>query len=97
MSRFSVVVTLVLLVHQKAKIIHPFSDEASKHTSASSKSKQSGYRVLALDAVRHVESFRLSQLKKRRSPMSKSRRISKPGIGRLIAVPRCPYRVRAVA
>ena len=50
-SPFSVVTTLVLPAYHMAKRSHPFIDEASKFTGASSKSKPEGKRVLALAAV----------------------------------------------
>ena len=49
-SHLSVVATLVLPVHQKAKRSHPSAGEASKFTSASKPVK----KVLALAAVRQV-------------------------------------------
>ena len=39
-----------------AKRSRPFTDEASKYTGASSKSKLAGKRILALAAVRHEKS-----------------------------------------
>ena len=63
-SPFSVEATLVPPAQHMAKRSRPFTDEASKHTSASSKSKPVGKRVLALAAVRHVGAHRWSKLKK---------------------------------
>ena len=52
-SPFSAVATLVPLAQQMAKRSHPFTDEASKYTGASSKSKPAGKIVVALASVRY--------------------------------------------
>ena len=58
-SPFSVVTALVPLAYKIAKRSRPFTDEASKYTGASSKSKLEGKSVLALAAVRHRKSSSL--------------------------------------
>ena len=55
-SSCSVVATLILLAQHVVKRSRPFTDEASKHTGPSSKSKPEGKRVLALAAVRREKS-----------------------------------------
>ena len=55
-SPFSVGAALVPLAQQMAKRSHPFTDEASKYSGASSMSKPKGKRVLALASVRHTKS-----------------------------------------
>ena len=55
-SPFSVGAALVPLAQQMAKRSHPFTDEASKYSGASSMSKPEGKRVLALASVRHTKS-----------------------------------------
>ena len=72
-SPCSVVAALVPLAYEVAKRGHPFTDEASKYTGASSKSNPAGKRVLALAAVRHDESSPSIMLKKTRNPTSKAR------------------------
>ena len=73
-SHLSIAAALVLPVHQMSKRSHPFTDEASKFTSASSKSKLVGTRV------RHTKISVLIKTKKSAIQCQKSNK-SKPSIG----------------
>ena len=80
-SHFSVVAALVPSAQQMAKRSHPFTDEASKYTGASSKSRPENIRVLTLAAVRHdKQETTQSDVKGQVNPSQ--------GIGRPLACPR---------
>ena len=64
LSPWSVVAT----ARQMAKRSRPFTDEASKHTGASSQSKPVGKRVLALAAVRQEKSSPLISAQEKTQP-----------------------------